>query len=188
MKINILSVINFVILICAVYLLFTKSCNNDQKEIIKKEVVVKRSVDTLIQVKVDTVIKTVFLEVPTPTPIDSNLNLYTQVYSDSLLDAEFNTKVDGVMVSSQFDYRLKVPKEITKTIKITDSVIVNNTIKANKSFLALNLLGLYNNNLTMNQFDLGIGLSYYNKNGYIYQINYLPINKSIVGGISYQFK
>ena len=37
-----------------------------------------------------------------------------------------------------------------------------------------------------NNLDGGVGISFYHKKGYIYQLNYLPITRGIIGGISFQ--
>jgi hypothetical protein len=48
--------------------------------------------------------------------------------------------------------------------------------------LFVNIVGVGNANTA----DGGLGISFYHKKGYIYQLNYLPVTKTVVGGISFQ--
>jgi hypothetical protein len=65
---------------------------------------------------------------------DTTLNMYTQEHSDSSLDATFITKVDGILVNSDFKYKLKVPKEILTTITQVDTVTKYVKVKKNFPF------------------------------------------------------
>jgi hypothetical protein len=120
--------------------------------------------------------------VPIPYPEDTTSNLYTQEYSDSNLDATFINKVDGTLVESNFNYKLKIPKEILTTITHTDSV--TRYVKTTKNIIAIN--GIFMGSQYVNTFEAGVGISYYHKKGYIYQLNYLPLTKSVMVGFSYQ--
>jgi len=160
-----------------------KSCPTEPREVIKTEVI--RTSDTTTVVKLDTVTKYVTLEIPIPVPTyyeDTLLNVYTKEYSDSNLDATFINKVDGDLVASDFKYKLKVPKEVITTITHTDSVI--RYVKTTKNILAIN--GILLGSQYLNTFEAGVGISYYHKKGYIYQLNYLPLTKSVMVGFSYQ--
>ena len=159
-----------------------KSCPKEPWEIIKTTIKTHR--DTVTVVKVDTVIKRVTLKVPIPVPAteDTTINMYTQEHSDSSLDATFITKVDGILVNSDFKYKLKVPKEILTTIVQKDTI--TQTVKQQKNVLAMGFIlagSQFNNN-----FDAGMGITFYHKKGYLYQLNYLPLSKTVVVGFSYQ--
>jgi hypothetical protein len=159
-----------------------KSCPTEPREIIKTEII--RTSDTTVVTKVDTFTKYVKLDVPVPIPYpeDTTINLYTQEYSDSNLDATFINKVDGTLVESNFNYKLKIPKEILTTITHTDSV--TRYVKTTKNIIAIN--GIFMGSQYANTFEAGVGISYYHKKGYIYQLNYLPLTKSVMVGFSYQ--
>jgi hypothetical protein len=159
-----------------------KSCPTEPREIIKTEII--RTSDTTVVTKVDTITKYVKLDVPVPIPYpeDTTINLYTQEYSDSNLDATFINKVDGTLVESNFNYKLKIPKEILTTITHTDSV--TRYVKTTKNIIAIN--GIFMGSQYANTFEAGVGISYYHKKGYIYQLNYLPLTKSVMVGFSYQ--
>jgi hypothetical protein len=163
-----------------------KACPKEPWEIVKTTIKTYR--DTVTQIKTDTVVRYVTLKVPKPTPDpqDTILSVYTQEHSDSSLDATFINKVDGVLVSSDFKYKLKVPKEILKTITQVDTITntVTNTVKVNRNVLAVG--GLLLGSQTAYGFDAGVGISFYHKKGYLYQVNYLPLSKTVVIGFAYQ--
>ena len=175
-----------VILILLILLLLLqqchKACPKEPWEVIKTTVKTYR--DTVTQVKVDTVIRYVTLKVPVPVPApeDTTLNMYTQEHSDSSLDATFITKVDGILVNSDFKYKLKVPKEILTTITQVDTV--TKYVKKAKHIIALG--GMIQGSQFNNNFDAGMGISFYHKKGYLYQLNYLPLSKTVVIGFAYQ--
>jgi hypothetical protein len=159
-----------------------KACQKEPWEVIKTTVKTYR--DTVTVVKVDTVIRHVTLKVPIPVPApeDTTINMYTQEHSDSSLDATFITKVDGILVNSDFKYKLKVPKEILTTITQVDTV--TKYVKKQNHALAMGFIlvgSQFNNN-----FDAGMGITFYHKKGYLYQLNYLPLSKTVVAGFSYQ--
>ena len=159
-----------------------KACPKEPWEIIKTTVKTYR--DTVTQVKVDTVIRYVTLKVPVPVPApeDTTLNMYTQEYNDSSLDATFITKVDGILVNSDFKYKLKVPKEILTTITQVDTV--TKYVRKPKNIFAIG--GMIQGSQVNNSFDAGVGISFYHKKGYLYQVNYLPLSKTVVIGFAYQ--
>jgi len=175
-----------VILILIILLLLLqqchKACPKEPWEVIKTTVKTYR--DTVTQVKVDTVIRYVTLKVPVPVPApeDTTLNMYTQEHSDSSLDATFITKVDGILINSDFKYKLKVPKEILTTITQIDTV--TKYVKKAKHIIALG--GMIQGSQFNNNFDAGMGISFYHKKGYLYQVNYLPLSKTVVIGFAYQ--
>ena len=175
-----------VILVLLVLLLLLQQCHNscpkEPFEIIKTTVKTYR--DTIITIKVDTVTRYITLKVPTPIPApeDTTLNMYTQEYTDSNLNAKFITKVDGVLLNSDFKYQLKVPKQILTTIIQTDSI----TKYVNKPKNILSIGGTIQGSQLNNSFDAGIGISFHHKKGYLYQINYLPLNKTVTLGFYYQ--
>lgn len=157
-----------------------KSCPKEPWEV--THTIVKTYRDTVVTVRIDTVVKYASLEIPEPIPSfeDSTISIYTQEYNDSNLDASFITGIDGVLVSSDFKYRLKVPKEILTTITQVDTV--TKTVKQNKNILAIGGLLMGSNDT----FDAAIGLSFYHKKGYLYQLNYAPISRTVLVGFSYQ--
>ena len=159
-----------------------KACPKEPWEVIKTTVKTYR--DTVTQVKVDTVIRYVTLKIPVPVPApeDTTLNMYTQEHSDSSLDATFITKVDGILVNSDFKYKLKVPKEILTTITQVDTV--TKYVKKAKNVIALG--GMIQGSQFNNNFDAGMGISFYHKKGYLYQLNYLPLSRTVVIGFAYQ--
>lgn len=57
---------------------------------------------------------------------DSNLHQSAQLYQDSIEDKNltlyYKSMVDGQLLDFNFDYKLKVPKSITKTVTITKPV------------------------------------------------------------------
>jgi hypothetical protein len=173
-----------VILLAMLFLLQQchKSCPKEPWEVVKTKVRTYR--DTIITTKIDTITKYVTLKVPVPVPApdDTTLNLYTQEFKDSTLDVTFVTKVDGLLINSDFKYKLKVPKEIFTTIIQKDTI--DKIIKVPKNILAIN--GILMGSQLNNGFDAGIGLSFYHKKGYLYQANYLPLSKTVIIGFSYQ--
>jgi hypothetical protein len=140
--------------------------------------------DTIKETIRDTIVKYITLKVPAPTisETDTTINIYNQAYNDTNLTFNLTANVDGTLVEWNFDYLLKVPIRETITITNTDSIFITKEKFKNMLFLNGIVLG------GVNQFDAGIGLSFYQKKGYLYQLNYMPISKSVVAGFSYQFK
>lgn len=180
--------ITIIVLLVMLFLLQQchNSCPKEPWEVTKT--VIKTHRDTVTKVKVDTVTRYITLKVPKPTPDpqDTILSVYTQEHSDSSLDATFITRVDGVLVNSDFKYKLKVPKEITKTIIQMDTVFttVTNTVKVNRNVFAMG--GMVLGSPTAYGFDAGMGISFYHKKGYLYQLNYLPLSRTVTVGFYYQ--
>lgn len=172
--------------ILLIIIFFLVKCNNPNANIPSTDPIIRHVYisDTVKEVVVDTVIKYVKLEVPTPTPLpeDTAISVYRQLYNDTNLALNLTASVDGTLIAWDFDYKLKVPIKETITITNTDSIFI--TQVKPKNMLFLNGLVLGGNN----QFDAGLGLSFYHKKGYLYQLNYMPVSKSIVAGFSYQFK
>lgn len=173
---------SIIIVILLILLFLLNKCKNNLKvEPITKVTTV---VDTVTIIKKDTVTRYVKLKVPTPTiSFTSNndtIKTYVQEYSDSILDATITATLKCNLDSWQFKYKPKIPTTITKTITITNTETLK--IKENKNMVFINTLFAKNDN----EFDIGLGISFYHKKGYIYQLNYLPLTKNVTGGISFQ--
>jgi hypothetical protein len=143
-------------------------------------------IDTVTIIKRDTVTRYVTLKVPVPiphvTPDGDTLQTYTQEYSDSILDATLTAKLKGKLDSWDFKYKAKIPITITNTITVTNTVTETKEVNVPKNMLFVNIVGIG----STDNISAGLGISFYHKKGYIYQLNYLPMNKSVVAGISFQ--
>jgi hypothetical protein len=142
--------------------------------------------DTVTIIKRDTVTRYVTLKVPTPishvTPDGDTMQTYTQEYSDSMLDATIKDTRKSKLDSWSFKYTPKIPVTITNTITVTNTITETKEVNVPKNMLFVNGVILGN----MNNLDGGLGISFYHKKGYIYQLNYLPLSRGIIGGISFQ--
>ena len=167
-------------------LLFLKQCDSKVEVVNPVSRVVYTKIDTVTIIKRDTVTRYVKLKVPTPiphvTPDGDTLQTYTQEYSDSILDATLTAKLKGKLDSWDFKYKAKIPITITNTITVTNTVTETKEVNVPKNMLFVN--GVFVGN--MNNLDGGLGISFYHKKGYIYQLNYLPVSRGIIAGISFQ--
>ena len=176
-----------IIVLVALLFLLNKCKETINIDPVTKTVIETRT-DTVTIIKRDTVTRYVKLKVPTPvisiTPDGDTLQTYVQEYSDSILDATITATLKCKLDSWRFKYKPKIPLTITKTItveKLTTNTVTE-TVKENKNMLFLNSLFAKN----ANKFDIGLGVSFYHKKGYLYQLNYLPLTKGVAGGISFQ--
>jgi len=167
-------------------LLFLKQCESKVEVTNPVSRVVYTKIDTVTIIKRDTVTRYVTLKVPTPiphvTPDGDTLQTYTQEYSDSILDATLTAKLKGKLDSWDFKYKAKIPITITNTITVTNTVTETKEVNVPKNMLFINGVIVGNTN----NLDGGIGISFYHKKGYIYQLNYLPVSRGIIAGISFQ--
>ena len=167
-------------------LLFLKQCESKVEVTNPVSRVVYTKIDTVTIIKRDTVTRYVTLKVPTPiphvTPDGDTLQTYTQEYSDSILDATITATLKCKLDSWQFKYKPKIPTIITNTVTVTNTITNVKEVNVPKNMLFINIVGIGN----ANTIDGGLGISFYHKKGYIYQLNYLPITKTVVGGISFQ--
>ena len=167
-------------------LLFLKQCESKVEVTNPISRVMYTETDTVTIIKRDTVTRYVTLKVPTPiphvTPDGDTLQTYTQEYSDSILDATITAKLKGKLDSWDFKYTPKIPVTITNTITVTNTVKETKEVNVPKNMLFVNGVIVGN----MNNLDGGLGISFYHKKGYIYQLNYLPLSRGIIGGISFQ--
>ena len=167
-------------------LLFLKQCDSKVEVVNPVSRVVYTKIDTVTIIKRDTVTRYVKLKVPTPiphvTPDGDTLQTYTQEYSDSILDATLTAKLKGKLDSWDFKYKAKIPITITNTITVTNTVTETKEVNVPKNMLFVNGVVVGN----MNNIDGGLGISFYHKKGYIYQLNYLPVSRGIIAGISFQ--
>lgn len=167
-------------------LIFLKQCESDVKVVNPISRIVYTKTDTVTIIKRDTVTRYVTLKVPVPiphvTPDGDTLQTYTQEYSDSILDATITATLKCKLDSWDFKYKPKIPVTITNTITVTNTVTETKEVNVPKNMLFVNGVIVGN----MDNLDGGLGISFYHKKGYIYQLNYLPITRGIIGGISFQ--
>ena len=167
-------------------LLFLKQCESKVEVTNPVSRVVYTKIDTVTIIKRDTVTRYVTLKVPVPiphvTPDGDTLQTYTQEYSDSILDATLTAKLKGKLDSWDFKYKAKIPITITNTITVTNTVTETKEVNVPKNMLFVNGVIVGNTN----NLDGGLGISFYHKKGYIYQLNYLPLSRGIIAGISFQ--
>lgn len=173
--------------ILVILLLLQQQCGNTPEG----KVIYNLKTDTITTVKtvvkLDTITRYVKLKVPTPdqeyddggiSGIEDTLNRYTQEFKDSLINGVFTTLVKGQLIKADFKY---------KPIKQNTITTITNTIEKEKPpvnmlFLNINLLS------NVKQSDIGVGLSFYQKKGYLYTLNYFPITKTVNVGFSYKLK
>jgi hypothetical protein len=167
-------------------LLLLKQCESNIEVTNPVSRVVYTETDTVTIIKTDTVTRYVTLKVPVPIPHvlpdGDTLQTYVQEYSDSILDATITATLKGKLDSWNLKYKTKIPTTITNTVTVTNTITETKEVNVPKNMLFVNIVGMSN----MNNIDGGLGISFYHKKGYIYQLNYLPISKGIVAGISFQ--
>jgi|688.fasta_scaffold01272_14 hypothetical protein len=167
-------------------LLFLKQCESNVEVVNPVSRVVYTKTDTVTIIKRDTITRYVTLKVPVPiphvTPDGDTLQTYVQEYSDSILDATLTAKLKGKLDSWDFKYKAKIPITITNTVTVTNTIKETKEVNVPKNMLFVN--GVFVGN--MNNIDGGLGISFYHKKGYIYQLNYLPLSRGIIAGISFQ--
>ena len=174
-----------IIAILVLLLLLQQQCNGNGKA----KVVYEARTDTATVIKtvveLDTVLRYIPLKVPKPslvvTDSSDTLKKYTQTFEDSLIKGVFTSLVKGKLMASDFKYKPKFPKKITTTINNT---ITNTVDKPIKNMLFVNAIISGNSKVS----DIGLGLSFYQKKGYLYTLNYFPITKTANIGFSYQLK
>ena len=167
-------------------LLFLKQCESNIEVVNPVSRVVYTETDTVTIIKTDTITRYVKLKVPVPIPHvlpdGDTAQTYIQEYSDSILDATLTATMKCELDSWALKYKLKIPTTITNTITVTNTVTETKEVNVPKNMLFVN--GVIVGNL--NNIDGGLGISFYHKKGYIYQLNYLPLSRGIIGGISFQ--
>jgi len=167
-------------------LLFLKQCESNIEVTNPISRVVYTETDTVTIIKRDTITRYVKLTVPTPishvTSDGDTMQTYTQEYSDSILDATITATLKCKLDSWSFKYTPKIPVTITNTVTVTNTIKETKEINVPKNMLFVNIVGIGG----MDNIGGGLGISFYHKKGYIYQLNYLPMNKSVVAGISFQ--
>lgn len=168
-------------------LLFLKQCESNVNVVNPVSRVVYTETDTVTVIKRDTITRYVKLKVPTPIPHvlsdGDTAQTYIQEYSDSILDATITATLKCKLDSWNFKYTPKIPVTITNTVTVTNTVTETKEVNVPKNMLFVNGVIVGN----MNNLDGGLGISFYHKKGYIYQLNYLPISRGIIAGISFQF-
>ena len=174
-----------IIVLVALLFLLNKCKETINIDPVTKTVIETRT-DTVTIIKRDTVTRYVKLKVPTPVisiaPDGDTLQTYVQEYSDSILDATITATLKCKLDSWQFKYKPKIPTIITNTVTTTNTITQTKEVNIPKNMLFINIVGAGN----ANTIDGGLGISFYHKKGYIYQLNYMPITKTVVGGISFQ--
>jgi len=174
-----------IIVLVALLFLLNKCKETINIDPVTKTVIETRT-DTVTIIKRDTITRYVKLKVPTPVisiaPDGDTLQTYVQEYSDSILDATITATLKCKLDSWQFKYKPKIPTIITNTVTVTNTITQTKEVNIPKNMLFINIVGAGN----VNTIDGGLGISFYHKKGYIYQLNYMPITKTVVGGISFQ--
>jgi len=173
-----------IILLLLMYIIFLQQCKKPAIEYIKGEntIITRTSViDTIpFNYPVPRYVNIPISE-PTSTEVDtldgSTINNYTLSVEDSLISGTLFSKVDGTLVSQKFEYIPKFPKFIKETVTITEKEQVK---KRNLLFLT----GIVEGN--QNLFSPKLGLSLYQKKGYLYSLTYDPLNKQIGVGVGLQ--
>lgn len=160
--------IQFVLILCLFgYIIFLQQCEGGRSK--TNQDVPK--IDTIISM--DTIMPTPVIvnlprqDIPAPivvyidsskskivtTDIDTNQHQQVQLYQDSIEDENmkfyYTSLVDGELLTNNFNYKLKIPKQITKTVEITkpfpvpaNSFFLNTGVGANSSGIASLALGL----------------------------------------------
>ena len=167
-------------------LLFLKQCESNIEVTNPVSRVVYTETDTVTIIKTDTITRYVKLKVPAPIPHvlpdGDTAQTYIQEYSDSILDATLTATMKCELDSWALKYKLKIPTTITNTITVTNTITETKEVNVPKNMLFVNGVIVGN----ANNLDGGLGISFYHKKGYIYQLNYLPITRGIIGGVSFQ--
>lgn len=165
-------------------------CTSPRGETKWKEKVV---IDTVHTSTVDTIwkekIKYVKLKIPTPDTIfisrspdssvsDSSYLLYDMPYRDSLLEAKFKIKVDGVLIEHNFNYKAKFPQYIYTRDTFRINTHTTSILHKNQLFIGLEAGG------NETQFNLSPKLSLKTKKDFIYSYRYGLIDKTHNIGIT----
>ena len=108
---------------------------------------------------------------------DPHFKKYIQPFEDSLVKGEILNTVDGTLINTDFKYTPKFPKYIKETTTITKT----DTVKANKTSLALGVRTLVRP--TDINPEILVSLSH---KRFIYQVGYNPLNKAPSIGINYK--
>lgn len=173
---------HIIILILIGYILFLQQCTEPKKIYIKdsqKEITKEVYIDTILfnyPVPVEYKIPIKEPIASTIDPIDSSIiNKYELPIEDSLLTGKVSTMVDGTLLDMNFTYTPKFPKYINKETIITEKLKPKNML-----FITGGLEG------GKTFFSPKLGLSLYQKKGYLYSATYDPINKLYGVGIGIQ--
>lgn len=164
------------------WIMFLTMCNSNSPS--EPKVKIERFTDTVVEIQTstDTIIKHHYdLRVDTvfQSAVDSGLNAYVFNKLDSLLDATI-TVHSLTFPIIDFNYKLKSMIEKTITRTITDSIVVETTIKESHFMIGASLFGGQNN------FGVVPKVGFLNKKGMAYDVGYDLINKNIHLGFSKQ--
>lgn len=116
-------------------------------------------------------------EAPDNTPDSLTYNEYTQSITDTLINGNIVSVVEGKLVSSTLTYTPLFPKYINTTITKTEEV----QVKVDKTSLAIGVMLP----ITDIEFSPKILVSLSHKR-FIYQVGYNPFNKHPEAGINYK--
>lgn len=182
-----------IIIALTTYVILLQQCGGGSGEC-PEAVVTTKTVTSLVKGTADTVFveieKPIYIEVniPVPTTVtvptaegDITVNEYTTEITDSLIKGAITSKVDGVLVSQEFNYVPMFPKYINRV----DTVIIDNTeIKVQKhSYIGIGgILGG-----SPNTINLMPTITYSTKNNYIYSYSYGLFDKTHNIGIIKKF-
>jgi len=150
-------------------------------------------VDTIHTATIDTIwkekIKYVKLKIPNPDTIfiagnsdssssDSNFLLYDMPYKDSLLEANFKIKVDGVLIEHSFKYKAKFPQYIYTRDTFRINTNTTSTLYKSQLFIGIEMGG------NETKFNLSPKISLKTKRDFIYSYRYGLMDKSHNIGIT----
>jgi hypothetical protein len=134
---------------------------------------------------IDTVKRYINIVVNKPEIVpETGLNSYSQVLSDSLIEGEIISVVNGTLVEQTFTYNPKFPKYILKTDSIFTTIEKTNNITENKRelYLGFELGG------NMTKFNISPIISLKDKKYNLYSFRYNVINKTFNIGLQKQIK
>jgi hypothetical protein len=165
-------------------------CNTPRSATGWKEKII---IDTIHTATIDTIwkekIKYVKLKIPTPDTIfitgnsdssssDSSFLLYDMPYKDSLLEAKFKIKVDGVLIEHSFNYKAKFPQYIYTRDTFRINTNTTSTLYKSQLFIGIEIGG------NETKFNLSPKISLKTKRDFIYSYRYGLMDKSHNIGIT----
>ena len=178
----------YIILGLFLYICFLQNCSDQQEP--TDEVTTEVSTDTTritvvdtIQF-IDTIVRTVVVNIGDPIIINDSIKEYTNNFNDSLLTGSVWTQVHGNLLDQTIDYVPKFPQYIIQI----DTVIINNnqTTTIRKSNFSLNAGVEVGGNEEKFNFSPIVGFTTPRNNSYFYRYGLLDKTHSI--GMTYNFK
>jgi len=183
-----------------VYIIFLQECGtvNQTGSIVETEVTTIET-DTIYKTKIDTVkfIETVerIVEVEILKPIkieveddvwdELNINEYNNAYSDSLIEGNIYTKVDGSLLDQKLVYIPKFPQYILQVDTVIVST-VSTTVQTLKPPFTFDFGAEVGGNREKFNFSPRIGFT--SRKGFSYSYRYGILDKTHNVGIMFKFK